>query len=340
MQFTDLRPVFICGHHRSGTTLLVSLLDGHSELLVAPNELHFFKTFLPRAHELSVPEKKVFAREFLLHVLNPENVYYRLFLSHVSCELAIETFDQVLPEIPRPSDYLDAAVFAYGKASGQLRPAVQWWVEKTPQNERHHNYIFSWWEQAKCIHMIRDPRDVYTSFKRRSLERNRRLPTVAGIAQRWKESATLALENVRRYGAERYIRVRYEDLVLEPAQEMKRICSALNIQEDAILYQPTKGGGTVDWKGNSLKKDFSGISPKGVGRWKEHLEKEEIAQLEVLLGPTMREHGYTLETDPSVWSHLKAVPASLELGARQMRAAWQMWKYRQRHNYPDQPLAR
>src|SRR5690606_37795143 len=36
------RPVFICGHHRSGTTLLQELLDGHPELLVLPSEGTYF----------------------------------------------------------------------------------------------------------------------------------------------------------------------------------------------------------------------------------------------------------------------------------------------------------
>lgn len=32
------QPVFICGCPKSGTTLLASLLDGHSELLIIPEE--------------------------------------------------------------------------------------------------------------------------------------------------------------------------------------------------------------------------------------------------------------------------------------------------------------
>ena len=32
------RPVFICGHPKSGTSLLRNLLDSHSELVVYPEE--------------------------------------------------------------------------------------------------------------------------------------------------------------------------------------------------------------------------------------------------------------------------------------------------------------
>ena len=34
--------IFICGYPKSGTTLLLSLLDSHSELLVFPEEIQYF----------------------------------------------------------------------------------------------------------------------------------------------------------------------------------------------------------------------------------------------------------------------------------------------------------
>jgi len=36
-------PIFILGAHKSGTSLLRSIFDGHSELFVIPNEAHFFQ---------------------------------------------------------------------------------------------------------------------------------------------------------------------------------------------------------------------------------------------------------------------------------------------------------
>src|SRR5215813_2734719 len=39
------RPTFICGHQRTGTTLLQNLLDGHPQLLVLPSEGTYFTSF-------------------------------------------------------------------------------------------------------------------------------------------------------------------------------------------------------------------------------------------------------------------------------------------------------
>ena len=40
-------PVFICGHRKTGTTLLLALLDGHPELSVYPVDSSFFYRYFP-----------------------------------------------------------------------------------------------------------------------------------------------------------------------------------------------------------------------------------------------------------------------------------------------------
>ena len=37
------KPIFISGFNKSGTTLLLSLLDYHPELVVIPEEFHYFQ---------------------------------------------------------------------------------------------------------------------------------------------------------------------------------------------------------------------------------------------------------------------------------------------------------
>lgn len=38
-------PVFVCGHHRTGTTLLRNLLDGHPDVVVLPSEGTYLTSF-------------------------------------------------------------------------------------------------------------------------------------------------------------------------------------------------------------------------------------------------------------------------------------------------------
>ena len=42
-------PIFICGHPKSGTSLLRSILDSHPEIIVYPEETGFFRRYLPNS---------------------------------------------------------------------------------------------------------------------------------------------------------------------------------------------------------------------------------------------------------------------------------------------------
>ena len=69
------RPVFIAGHPKAGTSLLLNLLDSHSQLLVFPEETLFFREVLPILKE--TPQKRWFelAERSLIDFFNwdPEN---------------------------------------------------------------------------------------------------------------------------------------------------------------------------------------------------------------------------------------------------------------------------
>src|SRR5688572_8629213 len=68
------RPVFICGTHRSGTTLLRNLLDGHSALAVLPAEGCFYTNLERRLAGLSCRERAAeMGQEWIRRMANPTN---------------------------------------------------------------------------------------------------------------------------------------------------------------------------------------------------------------------------------------------------------------------------
>ena len=62
------KPVFICGHPKSGTSLLRSMLDNHPELIVYPEETYFFRKFLPMSEGSTLKEQLALAEEHLIHI--------------------------------------------------------------------------------------------------------------------------------------------------------------------------------------------------------------------------------------------------------------------------------
>ena len=306
-------PVFIGGIARSGTTLLQSLLDGHPQLVVDPSESRFFLTFEPRSRHASKEQKAELVEQIIFQpkgrFLDPEGDHYRNYFTHISYASVREAFYRYLEQTSQQdSDYLSSAILAFGEVSGQLNEQSEYWVEKTIFNEWYAPLIFSWWKEAKFIHVLRDPRDVYATWKRRDANAARPLTSIDAFSYTWGKSAKLALNNQRRFGRERYLVVYYERLVQEPEGQIARIAQFLDIIEHMALLTPSKAGGKHRWNGNSSSdRHFAGISPISVGQWRKSLAGEEVTLLEVLLGDDMEQHGYQLETSSSTLLKIQAL---------------------------------
>ncbi|RLD06318.1 MAG: hypothetical protein DRI56_08165 [Chloroflexota bacterium] len=277
-------PVFICGHPKSGTSLLRAMLDSHPQLIVYPEESVFFRRYLPLAQNKPFEEQLQLAEQYLLQMFSwnktnppPNQKYYPdRDYTHISFEDTCQAMRKLIAEngYRHPGDILSASVLAYGEVTNQKNQEIKHWVEKTPYNERFAEQIFAWWPEAKCIHIIRDPRDNYASYHQLHPDW-----TPEFFGANWNMVARIGLKNEARFGKERYLIMRYEDLVKSPAENVKKIIEFLSIQNNITLTTPTRAGRS--WKGNSMFADkFQGISDKPVGRWREKLTQREAALLE------------------------------------------------------------
>ena len=289
---------FICGHPKSGTSLILTLLDSHPQLIVYPEESHFFRRFNDQAVDLEIEDEKLLAQELILHIFTwnqdapppsqagfPDRDY-----SNVDYERVCAAFAQFLVDSGNEHhQVLSSAILAYGEVTRQLSPLSRRWVEKTPYNENFAEDIFSWWPEAKCIHVMRDPRDNYTSYRRKQPDWS-----ATSFARSWHQSAQAGWRNQEHYGEDRYLIMRYEDLLEQPEQSIAAICKFLCISDDPILRRPTRSGQI--WGGNSMFDErFDGISRNPIGRYKDRLSQEDIATLEAALFPDMERFGYVLE---------------------------------------------
>jgi hypothetical protein len=183
---------------------------------------------------------------------------------------------------------LESYVFAIGLASGSFSRVSRYWVEKTPHNELYLPKILHWWPDARFLHVFRDPRDVFASYKRRAIEHKREIPSLDAFAHTWSQSAKAWSHYQQEVGRERYLVVRYEDLVLNLEQALNKIRKFLCIQDDPILRRPTKGHGRSTWGGNPADgQKQNHIYTSAIGKWGSLLEKEEVECIETLLRPWM-----------------------------------------------------
>jgi hypothetical protein len=286
---------FICGHPKSGTSLVLTLLDSHPQLVVYPEETRFFRRWLPTARRWPLQDRAARGEDWLLRMFHwsgekphPSQAGFEdRDYSEIGFARVRDAYRRRVAGLdPDVSQLLPAAILGYGEATGQLGPRTRRWVEKSAYNEEYTTQMFAWWPEARCLHIVRDPRDNFVSYRRKKPE----WPAET-FAYSWRRSIHHGWRNQRRYGGQKYMILRYEDLVSTPEEVLERIRRFLGIDDSPALRRPTRAGRA--WPGNSMfGETFASISGRPVGRFREYRGEGLVADLERLLRPEMRRLGY------------------------------------------------
>lgn len=116
----------------------------------------------------------------------------------------------------------------------QRHPEARWLVEKTPDHALWMDTIAEVLPDARFIHMVRDSRAVVASLLRASREpwgRGWAPGSTRAAAERWR-SHVAAAEAFGERTPDRFMRVRYEDLLAAPAPELARVFDFLGLGSD------------------------------------------------------------------------------------------------------------
>lgn len=301
-------PVFICGHRKGGTTVLLCLFDSHPELLTYPADSAFFYQVFPHCETIGLEGtiervQRHTIRENLNHEMaTVENLeLFDVEAIAVSYALYARESDGA------PSAHLRALIRAYGEHCGQSAEGWTHWVEKTSSTEIYACEIAEWFPAAKFIHLVRDPRDNFGSLKSGWQDRYRHQEdSVKALIQSLLDRGGLGLRmasiNESVLGTERYRVVRFEDLARAPRETMEAITEFLGVPYHPALETPTVNGQL--WPGNNFNGlSFKALNPVNVGQWAERIEPQEAALIEGHLGDVMEGLGYDLATTPGERAH-------------------------------------
>lgn len=250
-------PIFIGGLFKSGTSLLRAMLGQHTAI-ASGLETYWFD----------------------LNWKNKDDKFWeRINLLSKFYEIDDEETRNLVDESANVAQFLNSFLAKY-----TVRLSCQRWVEKTPGNIKHLDRIFQYWPDAKVIHIIRDPRDVFASLREAkkwdSLDQYVALwCDFFRIAERFKAENRSKIEQV--------MEIRYEDLVLDPVTTMKSVLKFLGEPwEDAVAQFM---GNNEDYEkvlkfagkaSTTLDRLRSPLTKRRVGIWKTVLEKEELEELE------------------------------------------------------------
>lgn len=258
----SLRPVFIGGMMKSGTTLLRALLGQHPQLF-ATFETHWFDESV-RLRWAESESKRMGLIQSLLEL--DEGELARLYETKRS-------------EPQR--EFIDIVLAYCCDRAGKSR-----WVEKTPGNIRHWRLIREIWPDATLIHVTREYKDVYASWKTR---RGDTLDTFLDAAKKTYDDVRPLLGR----SADGYREIDYLDLVLNTEQTMRSVladlglpwdpaCAVLDVDEgqrERRLFKDLMG--RESWTLVSLSKP---IFTDSIGQWRNLISEEESRQIEAELG--------------------------------------------------------
>lgn len=262
-------PVFVGGADRSGTTLMYALLDAHPSLCMV-RRTNYWRWFDGRYGDLADPANLDRCLDELVRyrrvaVLDPDAERLRRELADGPATYA-RLYDLLLRH--------------HAERHGASR-----WGDKSLHSEHHAGRILTAFPDARMVQMVRDPRDRYLSVVHRPDAAH---PGLGAIVGRWRASVRAGLAAQRRH-PDRYLLVRYEDLVRAPEATMARVW--------ALVGEPGPAPGLLAdgpaSAGNSSFGDVGRtISTRAVGRWRRGLDPVEVREVDLLCGRLLGRLGY------------------------------------------------
>lgn len=268
-------PIYIGGLERSGKTTLAAFLTSHPRIAVPDFGTNMWTYFYRRHGDLRDPRNLERCLDAMLRY------------SHVA--LLDPDRDRIRSEFASgPQTY--ARLFSlFLEHYAQRRCKPRWGVQ-TGLVERFAPQILAADPAAVILHLVRDPRDRYEAALGYWPSGRGR---AGGATARWNYSLRLAERHHRRH-PDRYLVVRYEDLVLDTESTLRHICAFLG--EDYHEEMPTMAGAPerrdrLRARVQQARGDCP-LSAEFIGRFADRIPAEELAFVQLHAGRRMRRLGY------------------------------------------------
>jgi hypothetical protein len=225
--------IFITGNSRSGTTMMGRILNNHEWVHTLP-ELHFFEQLWSSADKNKILDEGA-AVKLSARLLNISVEGYFAVIQFGKYDEEAKQIVTEISEDKRTALQVYASTILHeAKKFGKQIPC-----DKTPQNVFYINDILEAFPDARIINMIRDPRDVLLSQKRKWKRRflGGAHATWFETVRAWTNYHPITISKLwnaaMRAGLfltdDRIMQIQFEKLLREPAQMIPDICEFAKI---------------------------------------------------------------------------------------------------------------
>lgn len=278
-----IEPLFIIGVGRSGTSLLQSMLNAHSEITFPP-ETHFIRFYLSGKQDYKNTKSKIIKDQNLLKLGVP--------------------LTKVLENSNDLEHFYINLLDHY-----RLVKKKKYIGDKDPKNVEYLKTIKRLFPDSIIIHIYRDPRSVIASRIKADWSKDKPF---------WQQLLAYKahLSYARKIGTryfKRYVEIKYENLVLNPRIELTKVTNELGLNYETGMLQYYNSSkeivreNEIGWKENL----FNPIMQENINKWENELTKNQIRIIENVCTNEMRELGYNKSMKQSFFYGIKYFPIRL-----------------------------
>ena len=277
-----VRPIFLVGCARSGTTLLSVMMHAHPRIAMPPETRFLVPVYRDRATfgDLTQADNR---RKLALAMTGKGTKFADLDLDR----------KQVVEEIVAGPPTIGSAAGILWRRFAADRGKVRW-GEKRPAYWQNMDVILRMFPDAQIIHLVRDGRACVASLKQVDWYSNSARTAMTA----WSLAEARLTRLGRRLPADSYHHLRYEDLLADPRSELQSLCRFLgeDFDENMLNYAGAAADIVPSRKTWHLRTRGE-LDPGRIEAWRTTLEPGEIGLAERVLGRRLRANGYTLSGD-------------------------------------------
>lgn len=274
------QPLFIISCGRSGTTLMRSMLVAGGQIAI-PMETQILHL---------LPMKFISARrggwkEQVRTVISSFEIHPNFPLWNTNLANAYQNAIALPDEERSLSRIIDEVYMTY---ANHAFPQAKIWGDQSPLHTFYLPYIHRIFPNAKYLHMIRDGRDVVTSLVTRFGD-----GFLFEAVHRWLVSIKRTQQFQRKISPDQYMEVRYEELVRDPENTLKKVCAFIGIDYSPIMLDYWKLPSTVEHKHKSFHVNLGKpIFESSIGKWKDILSPVQQDYVSSKLNRELKKKGY------------------------------------------------
>ncbi len=275
-----IKPFFIVGLGRCGSTLLRQILQASSELHIPPENWKLGNIIQSYPRLCNCLSWEEFIHTAVARVEHQGDRWFTEAPTDLVHDLLdVDEEKQTLPFL------IDRIYRFHGKMSGA---DFSRWGDKTPMNVRFLNEISALFPDAKFINLVRDRVDVVHSWAQ--------LPDyheVTNPSHRWKTAIDKADEFQRAY-PDKVITVRYENLVSQPEQVSRRIFEFIKVDyPGSTAFEVDHTEEMQEAKDiEHYQNVFRPITTENIGKGRRNLSCRDKEKIDAIIGDLLVQKGY------------------------------------------------